>query len=110
MVPLYHWFLPVPHRDKKAVERMLDEDVRKGEGSILGSVVALRCSLFTDGAEKGVEKVKVSRETRDNLEDRERGYTISRKDVGGWIFAKLVDGWDGEGKEKYGGRFVSITY
>jgi hypothetical protein len=110
MVPLYHWFLPVPHKDKKAVENMLDEDVRKGSESVLDSFVALRCSLFTDGAEKGVEKVKVSRETKDKLEDRERGYTISRKDVGGWIFTKLVECWEGDGKEKYGARFVSITY
>lgn len=35
------------------------------------------------------------------------GYTISREDVGGWIFDEIVNR---NGGEKFAGKVVSITY
>ncbi len=63
--------------------------------------VVVRASLLTDGKARGGEKVRVGVEEKPAV-----GYTISRGDVGLWVFENLVLGEGG----KYVGQKVSITY
>ncbi|KAI9793258.1 MAG: hypothetical protein M1816_000679 [Peltula sp. TS41687] len=135
MMPLYHWMLAVPHQDKKAMEKILIDAVSDGGGGqapppIRGFVV-VRPSLFTDGPALGKGRVKVGWEVakRAGAEDENDGgggekgrpaigYTISRADVGAWIFRELIDAGDHHGgdddgqgqRERWRGRMVTLTY
>ena len=68
--------------------------------------VVIRPSLLTDGKRLGTQKVKVGEEGKETAKPAV-GYTISRDDVGGWIFDEIVKGIGGK---RFGGKMVSITY
>ena len=107
MKPLYHWLLAVPHKDKEQMEKLLlAEMARPTQERTIKNFVIVRPSLLTDGLRRGSNKVRVGEETVDAARPAV-GYTISRDDVGGWIFDELLHGrkWD-----KFCGSLVSITY
>ncbi|PKS13354.1 hypothetical protein jhhlp_000125 [Lomentospora prolificans] len=103
-------FLPLyaaiknPHVDKKKMERKI-----KASGE---DWTVIRPSLLTDEDEKGKgirkpKEIRVGVEDLDNgVESKVVGYTITREDVGKWIFQNLVRK-PGEG---YLRKAVSITY
>lgn len=64
--------------------------------------VIVRPSLLTNGKALGGTKIRVGTEERPAV-----GYTISREDVGRWVFENLVRGDQGPG---YVGKKVIITY
>ena len=102
MVPLYHGILKVPHKDKQAMEKALVES-----GEERWTVV--RASLLTDGSETEVCKsirVGVEDPIAAKAESQAVGYTVSREDVGKWIFESILqgDGW------KYAKKAVTVTY
>ncbi|KAK3358469.1 hypothetical protein B0T24DRAFT_600173 [Lasiosphaeria ovina] len=98
VAPLYHFFLGVPHVDKRAMEKMLFASTERW--------TILRPSFLTDGPE-------TSRPTRVGVEDplagtvdsREIGYSISREDVGRWVFGNIVEEHD----DRYLRKAASIT-
>jgi len=67
-------------------------------------VLVLRPALFTDGAEKGLSKVRIGQEG-----EIKGCYTISRLDVGGFIAACLAD-LDGELAKKWFGKQIVMAY
>ncbi|KFY87626.1 hypothetical protein V500_06856 [Pseudogymnoascus sp. VKM F-4518 (FW-2643)] len=83
MVPLYHWMLSVPHKDKEAMELMIVDAMNNEIGSVRADV--------EDG----------------NVAKKAIGYTISRKDVGGYIFEDVVQKYTAPNGT---GRIVAITY
>ena len=91
--PLYHWFLANPHRDKKNMEKAIVEQTNH--------FTIVRPSLLTNGKARRGKKIRVGTEEKPAV-----GYTISREDVGLWVFEHLVKG-DGE---KYAGQKITITY
>ncbi|KAK3681123.1 hypothetical protein B0T22DRAFT_474036 [Podospora appendiculata] len=100
MVPLYHVMLKTPHKDKKALEK-----------AVMGSAeewTIVRPSFFTDGPEspKGV-RVGVEDPVAGTVESKAVGYTISREDVGKWIFENVVE--ERPGDARWVKRAVSIT-
>ena len=110
MMPLYHWMLAVPHADKREMEQLVQK--AKVEGLVRDFVI-LRPSLLVDGQRQGLQKVRVGWEVEGDSEknpDRANGpavgYTISREDVGGFIFDEIIS----QSGLKYGGKKVSITY
>lgn len=108
MIPLYHWLLPVPHKDKKEMEILLAADAKIGFSAI-GGFIAVRPSLLTDGPAHGVAKIRVGIENSEAVEFPAIGYTISREDVGEWIFEAVLK--DKEGKRRmYLNKFVTVTY
>ncbi|KFY15101.1 hypothetical protein V492_02229 [Pseudogymnoascus sp. VKM F-4246] len=109
MVPLYHWLLAVPHADKKAMEVALSEGVMS-ESPVLGGFVVIRPSFLTDGAVKGVAEVKVGVESAKGVENLAVGYTISRGDVGNWIFEEVLKGEKGLKGGKYENKLVALTH
>ncbi|RDL31100.1 uncharacterized protein BP5553_09889 [Venustampulla echinocandica] len=86
-VPLYHWLLKVPHKDKKAMEELIIG--AKDEG-LIRDYCSVRATLLTDGEELGMGKIRAAVEGEDNLGEGAIGYTISRRDVGLWIFEEIV--------------------
>lgn len=111
MMPLYHWLLSVPHKDKKRMEALiLAEGEKRAEERVIGDFVLVRPSLLTDGARLGVAKVRVGEESGAGGAGAGKpavGYTISREDVGGWVFDEIVSG---DGADRFAGKMVSITY
>ena len=101
MVPLYRLGLKNPHADKIHMEEVVEAEMAKGEGSVIRGFVLPRPSFLTDGKIKGVKDVRAGTEKSPAV-----GYTISRGDVGGWMFEELVVG----GGEKYLGKKVTLTY
>ncbi len=97
MIPLYHFLLKVPHKDKKIME---DRLVESGEAYTI-----IRASLLVNGETSteirvGIEDPKTGRESN------AIGYTISREDTGKWIADNLVQQVD----EKYINKIVMVTY
>lgn len=109
LVPLYHWLLAVPHRDKKRMEELLVEGSR-GADPVCDFVV-VRPTLLVDGAARGREQVRVGWERASGATAGEEGpgpavgYTVSRADVGRWVFEEVV-----KGGRTWVGRCVTLTY
>ncbi|KAI9042993.1 uncharacterized protein KD926_004784 [Aspergillus affinis] len=97
MIPLYHWVLKVPHEDKRVMEEKIREEMTKREPVLRGYTI-IRPSLLTSGEAVGTAKIRFGVD-----EDAAVGYTISRRDVGGWMFQKVVEGGE------FVGRVVSLT-
>jgi len=118
LLPVYKWLLHVPHQDKGKMEAQVSDALKssasnesgdggKAEG-VLGRYTIIHASLLTDGKMLGIEKVRSKVE--DELWSGEAiGYTISRRDVGNWIFEGVIKGY---GREANGnrGRIARITY
>jgi hypothetical protein len=106
--PLYHWTLAVPHEDKKKTEALVVAD----RGRHVRDFVIVRPTLLMSGAAKGLEKVKFGWEWAAQESERggvkepgpALGYGISRKDVGLFIYRRVMveGGWEG--------KCVSLTY
>lgn len=85
-VPLYHWMLAVPHVDKKVMEQLVWEQKEKAaEERVIGDFAIVRPTLLTDGQGAGADAVKYGLEDNPAL-----GWFIDRKDVGNFMFEKLV--------------------
>ncbi|KAK0716126.1 hypothetical protein B0H67DRAFT_582442 [Lasiosphaeris hirsuta] len=99
MIPLYKVMLHVPHKDKKGMEDLL---IASGE-----EWTVVRPSWLTNG-EGGVTEVRAGMEDPERKEvvTKAVGYTISREDVGKWIFDNVVEEADG----KWVKRIASLTY
>ncbi|KAF4453290.1 hypothetical protein F53441_4020 [Fusarium austroafricanum] len=98
----YHYFLGGPLADKKQMEKV----AMAPEGRKLWDFVIMRPLILTDGVEKGDDYLRVGWEwgTEEDYNDHsgepgpQIGYTVSRRDVGKWIFDKVVvqGGWADE--------------
>jgi nucleoside-diphosphate-sugar epimerase len=97
--PIYGIMLKQPHKDKTAMETLM-----VGSGA---PFTIVRASLLTDGVESNKPiRVGVEDPKEHKLESKEVGYTISREDVGKWIFDNLI-ATDGR---MWKDKVVSITY
>ena len=85
---------------------LLAETAKPADERAIQDFIILRPSFLTDGKRLGTAKVRVGVESADAAEPAV-GYTISREDVGGWMFDEIVNG---NGGEKFAGKMVSITY
>ncbi|RSL37960.1 hypothetical protein CEP53_015319 [Fusarium sp. AF-6] len=96
-LPLYK-ALHVPHEDKRVMEERLQASSERW--------IAVRPSLLVDGAvpERNI-RVGVEDPVK-GVEVKEFGYTISREDVGRWIYENLIVGET----ERYEGKAVGITW
>ncbi|KAK3994219.1 hypothetical protein QBC44DRAFT_322849 [Cladorrhinum sp. PSN332] len=105
-VPLYHVLLKQAHKDKKKME-----DLLIGSGEEDWTII--RGSFYVEGKEGGKEKVvRAGKEdpVKKVVEREELGYTISREDVGRWIFEQLVQGDKDNGEYEWKKKVASITY
>ena len=93
LLPMHSWLLKGPFDDKRAAHRALLSSNERW--------VSVRPSVFTDGKSLGLGSV---REGID--ENAALGWTISRADVGLWMFESLIKG----PVDKYVGHNVTVTY
>jgi hypothetical protein len=100
LAPLYWWLLVEPHNDKLNMEKLALND----KGAHIRESIIVRPSILTDAPEKDLESVKVGWVWNiQKIADRERepghvkAWSISRKDVGAWVFKKIIvdGGWEG---------------
>ena len=107
MIPLYHWLLAVPHADKKVMEEEVEK--AKAEG-VIREYVIVKPSLLMGEQRLGREKIRVGWEGKGNggkeVFEPAVGYTISREDVGGFIFEEVI----AKVNEEHYGKKISITY
>jgi hypothetical protein len=105
MIPLYHWMLSVPHKDKKKMEDVMISAEGKRRNWVL-----VRPSLLVDGEAKGLREVRSSAAVPGVEEKRQEStairYTIRRDDVGLWIVEQCVKKDAGE----WHGKMVTLTY
>jgi len=106
--PLYKLFLHEAHQDKIVMEDLTIEGVQ-GEQAPIGRYFIVRASLLTSGPRKGLESVRWDIEKEGKIAENAIGYTISRADVGGFVFEKVVVPYE-IGKEEGTGTVFSITY
>lgn len=98
-LPMYHYMLKMPHADKKVMEELV---AASGERFTL-----VRPSFLTDG-EQTKNKIRVGIEdVTKGWEKKAIGYTISRGDVGKWMYEQLYLKAD---KNVYEGKAVTISY
>ncbi|KAK4120243.1 NAD(P)-binding protein [Parathielavia appendiculata] len=102
-LPLYKILLHTPHKDKVAMERLV-----MGSGAEEGvEWTIVRGSLYTSGpATEGLVREGMEDPVSGVVEEGiPVGYTISREDVGKWVFENVIQG---------GGRWIGkaavITY
>lgn len=101
-IPFYRWALHVPHVDKAVLEEKLQEHMQLPEPHRgLSAYVNVKPTLLFDGPGRGVEAIRTGIDEKPAI-----GYTIQRKDVGEFMFEKLVKGVPAEWRNKG----VSITY
>jgi hypothetical protein len=105
MVPLYKGLLHSAHRDKEIMERVVEEAYAKQDSPISGYTI-VHASLLTYGKVLGKDKVQSEVEGQE-WSNKGIGYTISRQDVGNWVFEDSVKGFESVRSEA---RVVRITY
>lgn len=98
-IPMYKFMLKMPHEDKEVMEKLV---IESGERWTM-----VRPSFLTDG-EQTQTKIRVGVEDpQKGVEKKAIGYTISRADVGQWMFKNLYEKMD---SNEYEGKAVSISY
>ena len=97
MLPLYRLLGHQLHADKARMERLIEMEVEE-EGA---RAVVVRPSALTNGVRLGSDGVRVGRREAPAV-----GYTISREDVGGWLFEEVIQRDGG----KWVGEKVSLSY
>ena len=105
LVPLYKVILHNAHKDKYNMEQILADSLAevapgRKEAWIRG-FVTVRPSLLTNGPALGQPEVRVG-----TLQKPAVGYTVSREDVGKWIFDELIAN---EGRDRWVGEKISLT-
>lgn len=106
MVPLYYWMLAIPHADKRVLEERIVEAKKQ---NLIRDFVIVRPSLLLDGQTNGKKEIKVGWEGKASGQPGKGtavGYTITREDVGFFVFESVIakDGGD------FAGKKVSITH
>ena len=86
----------------------MEESVEKAKAEgVIRDFVIVKASLLTDGKKLGSSKVRVGWEGGEaDKKGPAIGYTISREDVGGFIFEEIID----KSKAEYFGKKVTVTY
>lgn len=85
LAPLMRWMLNAAFDDKRDMEKQLKDSVREGNASPLESYIIVRPTVLADGDSKGLGAI---REGVDG--DPVIGWSISRADVGLWMFTRFV--------------------
>ncbi|KAJ5707608.1 hypothetical protein N7488_007409 [Penicillium malachiteum] len=86
MMPLYHWMLKGPHKDKQEMETLTMKELEQPVNErAISDYLIIRPSLLTEGDGDGMHKIKEGM-----AENPVVGYVISRSDVGLWMFKRVV--------------------
>lgn len=100
---MYDMLLPIPHEDKRQMERLLEMERVQRQSLLVGGLIIVRPSFMegdhkipAPGVDDRYEKLRVGTEKKPAV-----GYMIPRAWVGRWMFEEVVktggDKWVGEG-------------
>lgn len=100
--PLEYWLVNIPRADKLATQKVVFAAAAEADPPF-GGLAMVRMPLLTDGPAKGLDNVRAGwvwpdEQRKDKLAKGEKeagpqiGYSITRADVGKWIFENLVRG------------------
>ncbi|KAJ5628606.1 hypothetical protein N7490_010834 [Penicillium lividum] len=100
---MYEVLLPIPHEDKKQMEKLLDRERVQKESLLAKGLIYVRPSLLVGdhkiavpGVDDRYGKLRVGTEKKPAV-----GYTVPRIWIGRWVFEEVVksggDTWVGEG-------------
>jgi hypothetical protein len=107
IMPLYS-LMGEAHDDKRAMEALVTEAV-SWKPAPIGISFVVRASLLTSGSAKGMQNIKWDIEEEGKLARKGFGYTISRADVGGFVFEKIVKPFE-SGKDEGTYKIYSISH
>ncbi len=99
---LYHQILHIPHMDKKQMEDTFRDNVGQFK-NVTGIRPTLLSGTVSVNDAKGLESIRAGTEDKPA-----QGWSISRADVGHWMFQKLLN--DAAAQKKWGGQMVTLTY
>lgn len=115
--PIYTWLLREPFIDKRIFEQLVMDAHNEGQVQ----TILVRASMLTDGKGKGMQAIRVGSEPLPTTSQSDNpvaheddgiplpiGYTISREDVGRWIYEAVIK--PESGSKKWSGRAVTVTY
>ncbi len=102
LYPLYKILLFNTHKDKHAMEKTITDAVSGDTEAWISGFIIVRSSLLTNGPALGKAKLRVGSEMEPVI-----GYTVSREDVGQWIFENVVQN---EARDRWAGEKVCLTY
>ena len=103
MMPLYKGLLHNPHKDKVRMEEIVVEEWAKDTRErLISGYVLTRAALLTNGPALGGSHIRTGIETNPAV-----GYTISRDDVGLWIFETLIVG---KGRDEFINHKPTLCY
>lgn len=106
MLPLYKLALHNPHQDKHNMEQVLTDSLAEGASgrkeAWFRGFVSVRPAFFTNGPAVGPPKLRVGTEPKPAV-----GYTITREEVGKWIFDEVVAN---EERDRWIGEKISLAY
>lgn len=103
---MYHYFLAVPHKDKRKMEDLAfasNSSVDPSERPFKAVIFVRPSFLVGDqniSSGKGYKTLRVGTEEKPAV-----GYTVSRADVGEWISKEIIQG----GGEKWFNKCVTLT-
>lgn len=101
-IPFYRWFLHSPHVDKQVLEDNLREHIQlPKDQQVIKGYVHIKPSLLVGEGRSGLDKIRFGVDEAPAL-----GYTITREDVGEWMFESLIKS---ELRPEWINKSVSIT-
>ncbi|MCJ1323612.1 hypothetical protein MMC10_000273 [Thelotrema lepadinum] len=83
--PFYYLVLGIPRKDKQAMHNIIAE--AEEQGNTIGGYAVVKPSMLTDSTSVGISGIRSGTEDAPAV-----GYTISREDVGLWIWEELLKG------------------
>lgn len=102
-VPLYKWFLHVPHEDKRVMEESLSAHVQLPEkDQLIKGYVHVKPSLLVGDKGYGMEAIKFGVDEAPAV-----GYGMAKEDVGQWMYERLIK--PGVGAE-WMNKSISLTF
>ncbi len=84
------------------MEKTIADAVSGDTETWISGFIIVRPSLLTNGPALGKAKLRVGSEMEPVI-----GYTVSREDVGQWIFENVVQN---EARDRWAGEKVCLTY
>jgi nucleoside-diphosphate-sugar epimerase len=107
MVPMYKLLLGAAHKDKAVMEKLVIDAGKNGDGEqALVSWTIIRGSLYTNGpATEGKVRAGWEAPVAGTRGDVPIGYTISREDLGKWVYENCIEGGD-----EWVGKVAVVTY
>jgi hypothetical protein len=90
------------------METILTDEIKSGSSTVIEGFIAVRPSFMTRGPAVGMKGIRSEMYIAGKIDKSAIGYTIAQEDVGGWMYAELLEN-QGAKRREYLNQFVSLT-